>query len=92
MVPQRYCEVGVTTEFFHAGGRVRGRHGQVRDIAPVETIDPAVGSSSRVSSRPVVVLPQPDSKAQFDQNIKQRQTDPGTIRPIVASDQGPAWT
>ena len=28
---------------------------------PSKTISPAVGSSSRVSSRPVVVLPQPDS-------------------------------
>jgi hypothetical protein len=28
---------------------------------PSKTILPAVGSSSRVSSRPVVVLPQPDS-------------------------------
>ena len=28
---------------------------------PSNTIRPAVGSSSRVSSRPVVVLPQPDS-------------------------------
>ena len=44
---------------------------------PSNTILPAVGSSSRVSSRPVVVLPQPDSPTSDSVSpLRDREVEP----------------